>query len=465
MSLLYTQAAQTLAPCLSPASSNHPRASSSLKSRALKCDQNQAATLALASETLRYKTVLDTVLAKCRLTIPNLVNNQALGYVLVYELLLGLGEIRGGGGAKRAVMHHATELQQALVRLKQEKKANSNEDLLPAHLAFAPPQPRYARVNFIKTKDVNLVMTQLGGKSAGVTRDDVLPSYLIRVSSQVKDLARHDLVLSGAIILQDKSSCFPAHALASRLRESRFYPCSVLDATAAPGNKTTQLAALLPKCKIMAMDRDPARFAVLQARVSNAGCGENVELFLGDFLDTQFLDPKFAPLRAILLDPSCSGSGTTARHVDRLVEEPLARPERLDRLSEFQGLALRHALSFPQVQLVSYSTCSVHERENEQVVSLALAAMGNEWELIAALPEWTRRRGRAVHGLTSEQASKLARADVDDDTGGFFVALFQRRNEEGNPKTKKKKKKKKKRQAGEEVDDEPKRVHLDEGEC
>ncbi len=46
--------------------------------------------------------------------------------------------------------------------------------------------------------------------------------------------------------------------------------------------------------------------------------------------------------------------------------------ERLDRLANFQEAALRHALRFPALQRLVYSTCSVHERENEAVVAAVL---------------------------------------------------------------------------------------------
>jgi putative methyltransferase len=47
---------------------------------------------------------------------------------------------------------------------------------------------------------------------------------------------------SGKIILQDKASCFPATVLAQDIHEPHG---DFIDATAAPGNKTTHLSALL----------------------------------------------------------------------------------------------------------------------------------------------------------------------------------------------------------------------------
>jgi putative methyltransferase len=420
MSTLYSQASQALAPCLDAANA----AKSSLKSRALQSD-NKPATLALASETLRYRDIIDQLLHACGLELSALVENSALGYVLLYEFLFGQGEVRGGGGAKRALTPHLAALRQALVALKAAARAEQNADLLPeSRRASSQAVPRYARVNTLKTRDFELVSRALGG----AVRDEHLP-YLLVVPPGLKNLHEHKLVTSGSVILQDKSSCFPAHALAQALKPSSFYPCDVLDATAAPGNKTTQLAALLGKGKVFAMDRNPARYELLTRRVGEAGADAICHTLLGDFLCAAAADARFANVRAILLDPSCSGSGTVLRNVDRMVEAADAENSpRVLKLAEFQLQALSHALSFPQVQLVSYSTCSVHVTENESVVAAALA--GNaDWELCECLPEWTARRGLALPGKLDEaQARMLARADPSKDvTGGFFVALFRRR--------------------------------------
>jgi len=151
--------------------------------------------------------------------------------------------------------------------------------------------PKFARVNYLKTKDVEWAVRQF----KGAKRDEHLP-YLFSVPADVKNLHEHPLVMSGQVILQDKSSCFPAHALAQLVKASSYYPCDVLDATAAPGNKvcflletpwsfssfvaliiqlllaiyqqTTQLVALLNKGKVYAMDRSPERFKLLTRRVA-----------------------------------------------------------------------------------------------------------------------------------------------------------------------------------------------------
>jgi 16S rRNA C967 or C1407 C5-methylase (RsmB/RsmF family) len=63
-------------------------------------------------------------------------------------------------------------------------------------------------------------------------------------ASQTSHLLGHDLYKQGHLILQDLASCFPAEVLL-RTEAKTQQPLHVLDATAAPGNKTTHLSAIL----------------------------------------------------------------------------------------------------------------------------------------------------------------------------------------------------------------------------
>jgi putative methyltransferase len=100
----------------------------------------------------------------------------------------------------------------------------------------------------------------------------------------------------------------------------------------------------------------------------------------------------------------------------------------MESLSNFQLVALKHAMSFPHVQRIVYSTCSLHDIENEGVVSQALQA-NPDWQLVApaCLEHW-KRRGHVVADLTEIQAQCLIRADRGDETNGFFVAYLERKS-------------------------------------
>jgi putative methyltransferase len=150
----------------------------------------------------------------------------------------------------------------------------------------------------------------------------------------------------------------------------------------------------------------------------------------GNFLQVDPKDSKYKDVEFILLDPSCSGSGIVGR-LDHLVsDENLEEQEtkgeessRLQSLAEFQKTAILHAMKFPKVQKIVYSTCSKHVQENEDVVNFVLEN-SKKFELEEkVLPSW-ERRGLDVFPQSDRVIRTLPEQDL---TIGFFVALFKRK--------------------------------------
>jgi len=448
---------------------------------------------------------------------------RSLAYVLSYEALFGAG-LEPDGEAKPSTNHQSADgsaernekrdvaaviaatrlvvdaigaLQKAVKkRLKSGNHKNAEQFMLAQPggqaLAAVPTHSRYARVNTLKTTldAVELFLARGGLKP---TRDEHVPDLLAFPPNT--DLHDHPLVKDGRLILQGKSSCFPALALLVRKEEGKEKGAHALDACAAPGNKTTHLASLVgADGKVFAFDADARRLKRLTANCLLAGAmaggkhkGEHVNAgksivaaLRGDFLQVDPFDPKYARVKCVLLDPSCSGSGTAATRGDYLIAA--ARGEAVDvgavaefggahteggeqkkskkskktteetanqdvpphvadararvaSLAAFQTEALRHALSFPSAERVSYSTCSVYPAENERVVAAVLPdAMKLGYTLEKALPSWPRR-GLVGHGLTDRESNAVLRADQFlDDCEGFFVAVFVRKTPLGAKK-------------------------------
>ncbi|KAF4503823.1 hypothetical protein G6O67_008872 [Ophiocordyceps sinensis] len=132
------------------------------------------------------------------------------------------------------------------------------------------------------------------------------------------DMSKTDAYSSGKIILQDKASCFPAYLLDPRSEDG-----DVVDACAAPGNKTTHLASILHQHSpefaskpqmIFAFEKDTRRAQTLEKMVRIAGSKSMTRIGFGqDFLQVDPQDAKFKDVGALLLDPSCSGSGIIGR--------------------------------------------------------------------------------------------------------------------------------------------------------
>lgn len=381
------------------------------------------ATHALTCQTLRYLPVLKELLQGFEFSFAKRAKvREELLYVLVYDLLFGEG-LLPCGDAEKAVVARKAALQARLARLMLKRQVSSHEELLPpASRSAGPPPPRYVRVNTLK-----LSIEEAAGELRAlrppvkVERDNLIPELLVLPPGT--ELHAHPRVKAGALFLQGKASCLPARALAP------LPTWEVLDACAAPGNKTTHLAALMEgKGRIVACEMDAGRVQHLRRTVALAGA-TNVEVLHADFLKLDPFQPELCNVKALLLDPSCSGSGTRGRRMDDIMpsaqegESKQVDVSRIEQLAAFQRAALLHALSFPCLERLVYSTCSVHEQENEGVVQAVLpAARLRGFQLATALPEWPHR------GLpTFDGAHHVLRTNPErDEMDGFFVALFVR---------------------------------------
>lgn len=368
--------------------------------------------------------------------------------------------------------------------------------------------PRWVRVNAVRTTlekarrsvfaDFTEVssLKELSTTPRGIYLDEHIPG-LVAIPPSI-DLSKHAAYHAGEIIFQDKASCFPAYLLDPTPGDRH-----VIDACAAPGNKTTHLAAILSsqaqgklKAKVTACERNPARAQTLQKMVKLAGAEKIIAVKASQ--DFTKLDPRSAELAdvgALLLDPSCSGSGIIGRddtailHLpslsssvpapsskkrkrkasatievpatstpnDELSEETPQAAElendeeklktRLNNLAGFQLKILLHAFAFPAATKITYSTCSIHAEENENVVVKALAsAVAKErgWKVlrredqVEGMKKWERRGDldaskEALQGMPGiEDADVVAAAcirceqNTAEGTMGFFVAGFIR---------------------------------------
>jgi len=305
--------------------------------------------------------------------------------------------------------------------------------------------PRYVRVNLLKAANVNRVISTL--KKDGfleVIYEKANTSYRqflkavkklelnqFMVDYHFGDLLAfgsgttffdYKLYIEGILILQDKASCLAVEALDPP-------PGSfVLDACAAPGMKTLQAVSKInigsTDCdnRTIAVERDAKRCKTLRSLMQKFGAS-NIQVMNFDFLELKPND--FKQVEYIVLDPSCSGSGIFHRNEQQEQESP----ERIEKLANLQAKLLRHALSFPNVDRVAYSTCSVHKQENEDVVIKVLTGDdGHEpiknFKLKEnCLPTW-ERRGMDEYG---EIAKNFIRSKPVADLGiGFFVAVLEK---------------------------------------
>ena len=137
-----------------------------------------------------------------------------------------------------------------------------------------------------------------------------------------------------------------------------------IDACAAPGGKTMQLAAA--GWRVTAIDVSESRLARLSENLARTNL--EAEVIAADAL---FWSPE-APADAVLLDAPCSATGIFRRHPDVLYRASLAI---IAEMAGLQAALLARAATWvrPGGTLV-YATCSLEPEEGEAQVESFLAA-------------------------------------------------------------------------------------------
>lgn len=160
----------------------------------------------------------------------------------------------------------------------------------------------------------------------------------------------------------------------------------VLDACAAPGGKSTQLAELMDdQGEIWAVDRSEARLKKVVANAERLGM-VSLQVLAADAADLLEIRPQWRGyFDRILLDAPCSGLGTLARHADarwRIEPDTIA-----ELVNQQQRLLERLAPLLQPAGRLVYATCTVHPQENGEVVDAFLASHPS-WQLLHQHQWW-----------------------------------------------------------------------------
>jgi 16S rRNA (cytosine967-C5)-methyltransferase len=239
---------------------------------------------------------------------------------------------------------------------------------------------------------------------------------------------------AGLFLAQSRAAMLVARALAPRPGER------VLDLCAAPGGKTTHLAALMEgRGEVLAIERNRHRAGAL-ARTAHRLHASNVRVEVGDAARAR---PSGEAFDRVLVDPPCSGLGTLQARPDlrwRMTPRALAEMAR----SQAAILAAGAGAVRSGGALV-YSTCTISATENEHVIAAFLDANPDFAldDLAAELPAFAlassedEQGPRGGHSPAAAGSSSAPPAPSRgglvltlphrDRTAGFFIARLRRR--------------------------------------
>lgn len=214
----------------------------------------------------------------------------------------------------------------------------------------------------------------------------------------------------GRLTAQSRAAMLVARALAPAPGER------VLDLCAAPGNKTTHLAALMGGAgEVVAVERDRRRAGALARNAQRLHAG-NVRVELADAAAPR---KEGAVFDRVLVDPPCSGLGTLQARPDLRWRMDPARAGELARVQK-RILAAGAAAVRPGGVLV-YSTCTISATENQLQIAAFLDSNDD-----FALDDLRAELPRLSHPSPGAPRETVLTLPHRDHTAGFFIARLGR---------------------------------------
>ena len=268
----------------------------------------------------------------------------------------------------------------------------------PAHLSL--------RVNTAIT-DRQTVIAQLTAEGVEVKPSEVAEDGLVVVHGNALTSQSFE---KGQITIQDESAMLAVESLGLKKTDR------VLDACAAPGGKTGQIAAALiaPKGQVDALDIHQHKVRLINKNMQRLGVQDRV---VAHQLDARRVDDEFSDdsFDKILVDAPCSGIGLLRRKPEIRYDKSLADSESLHRIQ----LAILDAVA-PKLKkggIMIYSTCTILQQENEQTVQ----------GFLKSHPEFRLLKTQTARALKNDrQEATLTILPSDYGSDGFFIGTLQR---------------------------------------
>jgi len=278
------------------------------------------------------------------------------------------------------------------------------------------PLPSF-RTNTLKTTTKELEQT-LKKQNFLIEQIPWYQDAFILKNKSTRELTETEEYKQGHIYIQNLSSMIPALVLHPKPDEK------ILDLCAAPGSKTTQIAALMQNHgELFANDLSRQRLYRLKANTEMYGAKTTILNMPGQTLWKKY--PEY--FDKTLVDAPCSMEGRI-----RLDDPDSYKDWSLKKIKDLevkQKYLLRSAITATKVGgTIVYSTCTLAPEENEGVIDWILAKEGDAIELEKieipnldlkpGLTKWTK----PFHSLLN-LSSRVSPSEVME---GFFIAKMKK---------------------------------------
>ncbi|XP_055894719.1 putative methyltransferase NSUN7 isoform X1 [Biomphalaria glabrata] len=433
--------------------------------------QEQIKTFELTFAALKFQVLLNEVLEKTGFFVENsnLRDVESLVCIILYEYQSRKFQRRTPFPdedldrtcleVEEALLKVKTKILSVIAKERIKNNAPSIEYLLPEHIRnkdeTKSKTPVYMWVNQFKTT-IEEMTSQLKTDSFSELEDGVdiseESSKVFKLDEQCPDLIvcppsfqfyfkESEYVKSGSLVLQDKSSCLAPQSVHYLVGMDQ----DVIHVNVGTGMTTAHLASLLrkksPNCHVFGFGSDgPEKMKKAVKNMEFLGV-KNVKLLWDRFLDVDPEEARFKNVKVILISANCSKSAITSP-VQFIVSEgedmkvlgelskTESNPSHIGNLKLEHEQLLKHALKFPKVQAVVYTTRSRYEAENESVVTKVLEyinATSNSKRIpFKVTPPVLPFSGEEIDTGSSGVDGRYVRFLPSSKSNGCFVAIISR---------------------------------------
>ena len=280
------------------------------------------------------------------------------------------------------------------------------EDTKKVLQSINEPAHQVIRVNIVKT-DLPTVKQTLDAAGIEYQESQVAQNALVITKGEI---ISSDLFKNGEITIQDESAMLAVESMHIELGDK------VLDACAAPGGKTVQIAEALTNedGHVDALDIHQHKVRLIEKNARRLGVEKRVTAHALDAreVDQLFDDESFDK---VLVDAPCSGIGLLRRKPEIRYIKTLNDSKQLHKIQ----LAILNAVAAKVKKggIITYSTCTILQQENDDTVQ-AFLAEHPEFELVKTTTARKVKDNRHSPTLT------ILPSDFDSD--GFFVSSLKK---------------------------------------